>query len=729
MQQALLVTVRFHHGRYHGRDDRQAPEWPPSPARVFQALLAGAARGHTVSPSALDVLDWLETLAPPLIAAPRGIRGQGYVNFVPNNDLDAKLSKRRIDQAVALTRVGKQITPTVFNNTTPVLYCWSFANDDENKATKVCALVHEIYQVGRGVDMAWADGVIVPSREAMRRISEHRRVLYRPTVGGHGIHRLLCPVPGSRRSLTARYQDWTSRLRVRVEGRKRVLDFVQPPRALLQKVAYEAQPYRLVFGLREPSARSPYAVWPLTRTSKLVETARDMAASHLRLAIPDLERSIERYLIGRAATNADKASRVHIIPIPSVGHEHADFGIRRLLVIVPQTCPLAPEDIAWAFSQVSWCDDDGVVIRELHRMDDDRMVQRFEQVSRHWKSVTPLALTAAGRRRIDPIRQVQEAKGGVERAAEEAGASATVIQALRHAQVSLPATEVLVQREPLDRRGARAERFAHGTRFAKQVLWHVAFTFSEPVSGPMLLGDGRFLGLGLMRPDDPLPDLLALRITGGLTDHADSRSVAYAARRAMMARVQAILPRHERLPTYVSGHLPDGRPVTSGVHRHLAVVADLPRHRILYIAPNRLQRSGVRWRTISANHRLVADAIVGMDTLRAGRAGRLTLTSDGVYENDDALFAPSRSWESVTAYHVTRHRRGIGESEALTIDLASELDRIGWPRPESIEVLVSRSGARGRLSGRLRIRFRTAQRGPLLIGQTAHKGGGLFVGS
>ena len=54
------------------------------------------------------------------------------------------------------------------------------------------------------------------------------------------------------------------------------------------------------------------------------------------------------------------------------------------------------------------------------------------------------------------------------------------------------------KREPLDRQGSRAEQFAWGTRFAKEALWHASITFAERVKGPLLLGDGRFVGLGLM---------------------------------------------------------------------------------------------------------------------------------------------------------------------------------------------------------------------------------------
>ena len=41
----LLIAVHWLDDRYHGLLDREGPpEWPPSPYRLFQALVAGAAR-------------------------------------------------------------------------------------------------------------------------------------------------------------------------------------------------------------------------------------------------------------------------------------------------------------------------------------------------------------------------------------------------------------------------------------------------------------------------------------------------------------------------------------------------------------------------------------------------------------------------------------------------------------------------------------------------------------
>lgn len=730
MSHALLVAVRLHDGRYHGLDNRHAPEWPPAPARLFQALLAGAARGVTVPARAQAALDWLQTLPPPVIAAPRGTPGQPYLAYVPNNDLDAELPGRRHEEAVARTRVGKRIRPTLFNATAPIVYCWSAWDDaGEEHAPALGSLAAGLYQLGRGPDMAWATAALLDADDAERRLLDHGGVVYRPTGHGARGRHLLCPGPGTRESLVVRFEGVRARFQADGAGRRAVRAFVQPPKPRFRQVAYGAEPHRLVFELRKSDARAAYAGWGLRGAAELVQSARDRAAGHLQAAVPKLGDSVERYLIGRGADEVDKASRAQIVPLPSVGHEHVDLLIRRLEVRVPQTCPLVPEDIAWAFSQVAWTDDDGDVVRELHRVEPDRMVSRFAHRARHWRSVTPLALPRARRRRIDPDRQGEEAKKGAERALEEARAVAAVRHALRHAGVAMPTAKIRVQREPFERHGAFAEGFASGTRFRKEALWHAAITFTEPVSGPLLLGDGRFVGLGLMRPDDEhIGRVVAFAVTGGLSAGAEPWVVAHAARRAMMARVQARLPRGGTLPAYASGHCQDGSPSGDGKHRHIAVVADLPRRRLLYVAPSELQRGGVRWRDIEALHRLVTGALEGMDVLRAGAAGRLELVPAAVDRDVDALFAPARVWESVTTYAVTRHHRGHSTEDALKLDVGAEIERCGWPRPASIEALAARRGPRGGLSGRLRLTFRTAQVGPLLIGRSAHKGGGLFAG-
>ena len=724
MENALLVAVRFHEGRYHG-----AGGWPPAPARLYQALMAGMARGAKVPDAAWSALEWLERLPPPVVAAPRGVPGQGFTGFVPNNDLDAALSVKnvpRIDDAVASVRVGKTIRPILFDSAAPVLYWWSFFGDDA-QATALCGVAKHLYQLGRGIDMAWAEAIVLDAKEAQLRVSGHGGIVYRPSEGSGADRSLLCPKPGTAQSLATRFEGTRTRFRQGGSNRKPVRVFVQPPKPLLASVAYDVPPDRLIFGLRGEDARGGFASRRLSEAATLVTEARDRAARRLNEATPARSDGIARYLVGKGATDADKAGRVRVVPLPSIGHAHADMMIRRLAVYVPQSCPLPAGDIAWAFSQVIWTDADGVVLAALQRMDDDAMVERYEHSRRCWRSVTPLALAAARRRRIDPAKVGEEAKDAPERAREETRAVHAVRQALRHADFNVSPTAVRVQREPFDGRGERAEVFAAGSRFRKEALWHVAITFAVPVAGPLVLGDGRYLGLGLMRPVDSIQGVVAFRIRAGLADSANPAQVASAARRALMARMQSVLPRGQLLPLYVSGHEDDGRPAHGGGHRHVAVVPDLPRRRLLFIAPSLLQRSGVAWQEIARDHDRLELALEGMNVLRAGRAGRLNLAPDVLETECDPLFMTSRVWESVSDYRVTRHRRRLTNEDALKLDVIAELGRIGWPEPVTVEALSVRRGSQGGLSGRLRLTFAAAQAGPLAIGSTLHKGGGLFV--
>ena len=199
MEHALLVTVRFHEGRYHGLDNRKASEWPPAPARLFQALMAGAARGATVPGEVRAALEWLEALPPPVIAAPRDIPGQAFTSYVPNNDLDAELAKGKapdLGKAVAAIRVGKRFRPILFDAGMPILYCWPFGDGDgDGQAKALCEAANGLYQLGRGIDMAWAEAAVIDPEEAEQRLSGHGGIVYRPSGGGNSDLQLLCPRP------------------------------------------------------------------------------------------------------------------------------------------------------------------------------------------------------------------------------------------------------------------------------------------------------------------------------------------------------------------------------------------------------------------------------------------------------------------------------------------------------------------------------------------------------
>jgi CRISPR-associated protein Csb2 len=719
MTRYLTINVRAHDGRYHGDGDDM-----PSPFRLFQALLAGAGISGPLDEESKQALTWLERLPDaPIIASPRTVRGQSVSMFMPNNDLDAKGGDvRRIGEIRLATKVWK---PRIFDAAVPCIYAWPFANEDESHAMRVCALSEKLYQLGRGIDMAWAWSEVLDEGTLETRLAEYDGVVRRPSAGDGLL--LACPRAGSLESLERRYQA----RRFCYEGGQRV--FVQPPKPSYRQLAYESPPTRHVFELRSTLDSERRVAWPLVGASSLVVAAREAARARLSAAMPNRTHEIDRHLVGRKPDGSNAApaeSRVRIIAIPSIGMHYADRAIRRVLIEVPASCPLRSEDVRWAFSGAELFDPQTGEVKDvlLSPSADDDMLRHYGVGARArvFRSVTPLVLPEEGkRRRIEPTRKLTEAKSGLERVLEMSGARAAVVQALRHAGVSAPAESIRLQREPFDGSGSRVEPFAEGTRFEKERLWHVEIAFGVPIEGPLLLGDGRFLGLGLMAPArDVVPGAYAFAITDGLAGQPEPLEVARALRRAAMARVQATLGTGERLAPFFSGHAEDGAPVRRSRSSHLSFAFEPDLRRLLILAPHIVERRAPTPQELDHLRTLDA-ALEGFCELPAGHAGVFSLFPAAIGEVDDSLLGRSRVWKTMTPYVVTRHGKGGAATEALAADVGAECRRLGLPAPR-----VESSNVRGApgigLTGNVTLLFERRVAGPILLGRTRYLGGGLF---
>lgn len=722
MSCALLLSVRFHDGRYHGSGD-----WPPSPARLFQALVAGAARGGSLPGHALEAFQWLEGLGPPVITTPPAYVGQAFKNFVPNNDLDAVGG----DPArIGEIRTAKIIRPRFFDAAVPLRYAWTYEHsaDAERHARTVCEIADHLYQLGRGVDMAWAHGEVYEDGEADARLRDPGGVIWRPTEGGDGAT-LSCPQNGSLASLTKRFAETRKRFMTIEKGRKTGQLFSQAPKPNFSQIPYSSPSTFLLFDIRRTDALAPQS---LERIVSLAEKVRDQAAARLKKGLPDCAAVVDYVFVGRHAGEAGKTRRIRITPLPSVGHAQVARSIRRVLVTVPPDCPIAAGDIAWAFSglTIKYDEQTGEILQELVPADDRSMLGNYgieiERKYRLWRTVAPAAFSErAARRRIDPHRMREEAKGGAERLREQAAAEWAARQALRHAGIDAPVQAIRVQREPFEARGQRAEAFAAGTRFTKERLWHVEIAFAQPVPGPLVIGDGRYLGLGLMAPVRRAEGVFAFGIADELTDQVEPLGLARALRRAVMARVQENMGERATLPVFFTGHATDGAPSRSGWHEHLAFAFDAPRKRLLIVAPHILERREAS-KNESQHLRTLEDALEDFRELRAGVAGKLALVSNVVDLSCDPLFTRSSTWESVTPYRVTRHAKFSDAAAALEGDLLAECRRAGLPRP-LIEVAKTFAKPGVGLFGLAKLRFHGATAGPMLLGRDRHFGGGLFV--
>ena len=485
----------------------------------------------------------------------------------------------------------------------------------------------------------------------------------------------------------------------------------------------------LHFGLR--AAEGGFAPQALATAAPLLTGLRDAAAQRLQDAIPESAPLFEKLIVGRGAGPRDLAQRVRLVPVPSIGAEHTDPSIRRIMVEVPPECPVRLDDLAWAFAGLPACDPQTGESWNGHlvSIEDARMAHRFVRPAREFRSITPVALPGALRRRLERA----DTKSADERSREERIAAGSVVQALRHVGILARPTDIRVQREPFHRRGARAELFAAGSRFSKHALWHVQLRFREVIAGPMLIGDGRFCGLGLMEPirdATSSSDVFVFRLHGRQPIAAGNRpALVRSLRRALMSLARDDSGGVGRL---FSGHEPDGRSDRAGHHAHVFLAADADGSddesisRLMVAAPWVVDR--MAGRTSGRERRLFEQVVRRLTELRAGPLGRFDGLVAEPMNDGDPLLGPASLWIGRTPYVATRNLKKRDDPESFVkADVLAECRRRGLPSPAELEVLDLRSGPRGgRPSATLKLRFATAVRGPVLLGRDSHVGGGLF---
>ena len=469
MTSQFSLAVTFLAGRYHGE------EWPPSPARLYQALIAGVMtcgyREHAeiVEPA----LRWLEAQKPPLIRACEVEDGSTYRIAVPNNDMDVVAAEwargRFADPAVLKTM--KTVKPKALCSDGPhVQYVW------EVDSTEVAALerplrvaAYCLHTLGWGVDMAFAD-VAAP---------EHAAATYEPAPTGKA---LAIPMPGTWDDLQATYERFTRRALQRGG-----VDTHTRPSML------RMQPYR-----REGEAIRPCIRFSLMNSSgdevKPVawEDCMKVAGWLRHAAFKSLEGEydtafIQEFIQGHTRED-EREQRLSYVPVPSIFGRYGDGLIRRVLVVAPpdstnevtqmlrlkltgrvifdregrEACSLAPiEESDWTLG---------------------RYLPRAEATV--WRSVTPVVLHGHNADRRGQI-SVGKTERLLLRAFEMAGYSDGMIERLAFQGAPwFPGTKHAA--------AMRVPRHLEG-----YPRLHVEVRFARGISGPVLAGLGRHYGIGL----------------------------------------------------------------------------------------------------------------------------------------------------------------------------------------------------------------------------------------
>ena len=161
MSNHFRITVRFLQPLAHGRKDGGEPEWPPSPLRLFQSLVAAAAarwNNRMCLVYAVPSLIWLESQSrPDIVAAGGSASANPYRLYVPDNIGDeqgkAWAVGRPLSKKVKL-RTEKDVRPTHLSGEA-VHYLYPLPDDRaefEKHLEVLKAAARSVTHLGWGID-------------------------------------------------------------------------------------------------------------------------------------------------------------------------------------------------------------------------------------------------------------------------------------------------------------------------------------------------------------------------------------------------------------------------------------------------------------------------------------------------------------------------------------------------------------------------------------------------
>ncbi|MBB4286133.1 type I-G CRISPR-associated protein Csb2 [Roseospira goensis] len=480
----LHIEVEYLTGVARAADDRgDGADWPPQPDRLFSALTASwAARGETAAERA--ALEWLERQDPPAIACTEATARDGVPVFVPPND----------DSGTALTvlptrrRRQDRRFPASVPDSPVVRFVWATEPETavlaalDGLARATSSLGHSASLVRcRALQADEPDGPVRRPRRTVYpgRLAEleHRhRVGDRPAPGV-----AVPPIPaidGATAPASVFGPDWI------------VFGHAGEPRpdAVAGAIACKALLRTVLAGYGE----RPVPAW----VSGHAPDGAPLSTPHLA-AVPLLDaggRWSQGRLMGlalvppRDVTQAVARARdpaAHTVARADVDLMEQETGLLHALREVRDRDQdgfglvlRLPGGLEWRLAR-----DPAETRRSLRP-------ETYAGPATTWGTVTPIALDRHPKKDGD--------------VADIIGDACARIGLPRPAAVA-PAKHAALQGAPSARASGHAPPWTGWRRpdsVATRRLTHAVLRFPEPVAGPVILGAGRFVGLGLCRPLD-----------------------------------------------------------------------------------------------------------------------------------------------------------------------------------------------------------------------------------
>lgn len=473
----LVIVAELLHGTFRATSAEdtalagqgESAEWPPSPARVFAALVAADGTGDRRRVTDGTELALLEGATPPEIYADPDtevLRSELHDRFVVLNKTDGRGAVQEyVARQAGTVRPGTRCCPR-----TPVItYVWPDLDPEPRERAALEARAARVGYLGCAdspVRLAVSTDVRIPLGESWR-------------PDGRGRTAIPVPFPGLLEVLDDSYARFSAGENVRRSW--------FATRSAWYRSPSDASPGERV---------APEAIW--------LRFAAPISGRHVRFVTETLRATLlERYepvegdgsmddpngvprvLHGHGFETRGFATACYLA-LPDVGYAHSSGRIHGAAVALPAGAPSALiEGVRSAFSGVDVLERPGVfrVAVSLHGGEPRPIAAsptRWQRASRHWVSAFPV-VHERFRRRGPTLDDVNDW-------CRHAGLPDVV--AFRTSRVPLVPGAVALHAHEVHRDDGTRHPFSH-----------LRVAFDEPVRGPIALGRGRQFGLGLMVPD------------------------------------------------------------------------------------------------------------------------------------------------------------------------------------------------------------------------------------
>ena len=478
---SLLLEVEFLTGAYRGAEEPASllADWPPQPDRVFSALVSSwAARGGNDEEQ--NALKWLECQEPPSVHASDCWSRNAPDVFVPPNDLQQSKTPATYEQVLPASRRRQPRRFPVACPRDPTLTIAWNAEPDERCVEALRRIAHDVAYVGHSTSLVRCHFTLGVAADLPHPGAAPRRVVYPGRLEElEAAHRANGVRPVIRAGAT---------LASDIEGAASVDRGSKDREWLVLEVMSDWRPDILASGV-------------------LCRDLRRTLMSGYRQK--GLENRIPEVVSGHAADGRPtRQPHMAIIPMAFVGREHASAAIFGFALVPPSGVELADiPGFRAAFDAVSRYEEQEQ--RRILSVDgagpegaiglspvagetaQSLLPANYRRPARVWATVTPVVLDRHLKSFDDSEKRqiLVSSCANIGLPRPEPGK----IQVTRHSAVLGVPSVVTGRSAPPWTKWRVPESLRTRT------LVHAVIEFPEPVAGPVILGAGRFTGLGLFR--------------------------------------------------------------------------------------------------------------------------------------------------------------------------------------------------------------------------------------